>query len=377
MKKFYQIFAAVVIMIVGGFFLMELFASMAEEKPKEKQITPKRFVEAAPVYFKDYTTNIVASGRVMSSEQVNLSSEVQGRIAEGEVLLRKGASFKKGQVLVRIINPENTYNLKSQKSNFLNLLANALADLKLDYKESYNTWYDFFVSIKVEEPLPELPQIDDEQLKIFLSSRNILGNYYSIKSFEERVKKQVVVAPFNGSFTSVNLQEGSVANPGSIIGTIINTGYYEVEVPVEKNDIRWIKKGQSVKVIAESGYTDTLQGKIIRVAEFIDMQTQTIPVYVRIASVEGLTFEGDYYNCIFDDIKVKNSMEILRSAVFNHNEVFLVREGKLVKHAININKITEKTLFFSGVPEGDTIVTEALINANENMKVEVYESKKQ
>jgi multidrug efflux pump subunit AcrA (membrane-fusion protein) len=377
MKKFYQIFAAVVIMIIGGFFLMELFASMAKEKPKEKPVTPKRYVEAAPVNFNDYMTNIVASGRVMSAEQVNLSSEVQGRITEGEVSLRKGTSFKKGQVLVRIINPENTYNLKSQKSNFLNLLANALADLKLDYKESYNTWYDFFVSITVEDPLPELPKIKDEQLKIFLSSRNILGNYYSIKSFEERVKKQIIIAPFDGNFTSVNLQEGSVANPGSIIGTIINTSFYEVEVPIEKNDIRWLKKGQPVKVIAESGYTDTLKGKIHRIAQFIDMQTQTIPVYVRIPSVQGLTFEGDYYNCIFDDIKVKNSMEILRSAVFNHNEVFLVKEGKLVKHTININKVAEKTLFFNGVPEGDTIVTEALINANENMSVEIYESKKQ
>lgn len=377
MKKFYQIFAAVVIMIIGGFFLMELFASMAKEKPKEKTVTPKRFVQAAPVNFNDHITRIVASGRVMSAEQVNLSSEVQGRITEGDVSLRKGISFKKGQVLVRIINPENTYNLKSQKSTFLNLLANALADLKLDYKESYNTWYDFFVSIKVEDPLPDLPKIQDEQLKIFLSSRNILGNYYSIKSFEERVKKQIIVAPFDGNFTSVNLQEGSVANPGSIIGTIINTSYYEVEVPIEKNDIRWLKKGQSVEVIAESGYTDTLKGRIHRIAQFIDMQTQTIPVYVRIPSVQGLTFEGDYYNCIFDDIKVKNSMEILRSAVFNHNEVFLVKEGKLVKHTININKVAEKTLFFNGVPDGDTIVTEALINANENMSVEIYESKKQ
>jgi membrane fusion protein (multidrug efflux system) len=377
MKKFYQIVAAVLIMIAGGFFLMEIFASMAEEKPKEKPITPKRYVEAVPVEYKDYITNIVASGRVMSAEKVVVSSELQGRIAEGDVPLRKGSAFKKGQVLVRIINPENKYSLKSQKSNFLNILANVLADLKLDYKNAYDIWYNFFVSIKVDEPLPELPAIEDDQLKIFLSSRNILGNYYSIKSFEERVNKQVILAPFTGNFTSVNLQEGSVANPGSVIGTIINTGYYEVEVPVEKNDISWLKIGQNVQVIAESGYIDTLKGEIIRIAQFIDMQTQTIPVYVRIPSVQGLTFEGDYYNCIFDDIKVKNSMEILRSAVFNHNEIFLVKEGKLAKRMIDINKITEKSLFFSGVPEGDTIVSEALINANENMSVEVYESKKQ
>ena len=138
-----------------------------------------------------------------------------------------------------------------------------------------------------------------------------------------------------------------------------------------------MKKGQKVKVVAESGYTDTINGTIVRIAEFIDKQTQTIPVYVRIPSINGLTFEGDYYNCIFADIKVKNSMEIMRSAVFNHNEVFLVREGKLAKQTININKITQKSLFFSGLPEGDTVVTEALINANENMSVEVYESKKQ
>ncbi len=64
-------------------------------------------------------------------------------------------------------------------------------------------------------------------------------------------------------------------------------------------------------------------------------------------------------------------MEIPRASVFNHNQVFIVLDGKLVKKTINILKVNEKTLLFNGIEEGLEIVTESLINGKENTLAEI------
>lgn len=372
-KKFYRIFLAVLVFLGLGIVLLLTLESLKPEKTKQKPQKATRYVNAEKIVYKDYDAEIIASGRVMAIEQVNLSSEVQGKVFTGDVPLKKGAAFRKGQVLARIVNEEVTYNLKSQKSRFLMSLANVLADLKLDFPDAYNEWQVFFSAVNVHDDLPALPEINNKQLKIFLSSRNVLGDYYSIKSFEERVDKHTIIAPFSGNFTQVNMQEGSVINPGAVIGTIINTSTYEVEVPVEKNEVKWLEKGQKVKVVPEERTADTLMGTIVRIAQFKDPQTQSIPVYVKIPSKAGHVYEGDYYSCLFKDITVKSSMELPRSAVFNHNEIFLVQNSRLQKAVINIVKINEKTLFFNGLKEGEFIVNEALLNANENMQVKIID----
>ena len=68
---------------------------------------------------------------------------------------------------------------------------------------------------------------------------------------------------------------------------------------------------------------------------------------------------------------MKNVMEMPRNAVFNNNTVFAVEEGRLVKQTIDIQKINETTLLFSGLAAGTELVREPLVNALENAPVEI------
>jgi len=64
-------------------------------------------------------------------------------------------------------------------------------------------------------------------------------------------------------------------------------------------------------------------------------------------------------------------MEIPRKAVFNENEVFIVRDGLLIKEIIDIQKISRDKLYFTGLEAEEYIVTEPLINATENTRVKI------
>ena len=101
----------------------------------------------------------------------------------GDVPLRKGASFKKGQLLATIYKDEAELALKARKSKFLNNFTNILPDLNVDFPDDYPTYRKYFNQVDLNKPLPELPVPGNEKLKIFLSSRSILSDYYRITSY--------------------------------------------------------------------------------------------------------------------------------------------------------------------------------------------------
>ena len=335
----------------------------------------KRYVRAEPVVYSNVEVLVTATGRLASQQYVDISSEVQGMILDGNVRFKKGQSFKKGDLLVKIYDKEASLNLQSRKSRFLTSIANILPDFKIDFADSYDTWVDFFESIDIKQDLPDLPEIASSQEKIFLSSRNILSDFYSIRSEEERYRKHRIYAPFNGSFTNVYTEVGAIANPGSRLATIIQTDKLELEVPVETVDVQWISLNDEVYVTSEEG-TGNWTGKVIRIADFVDPGTQSISVFVSLYSTpENPLFQGEYLRAHFPGKVIRNSMEIPRNAVFNLDEVYTVEEGKLKKHRIEIKKVNESTLVFTGIDEGTLLVVEPLINVVENSSVEILEKR--
>jgi multidrug efflux pump subunit AcrA (membrane-fusion protein) len=144
-----------------------------------------------------------------------------------------------------------------------------------------------------------------------------------------------------------------------------------LEVPIDITDARWLKNGN--QVLVKSGNADKeWKGRISRISQTVDEATQSINVFVDINFNNAQPiYIGQYLTAIFQGIQLSNIMEIPRAAVFNTNEVFIVRDSLLSKSEIEIKKINQQTLFFNGIPEGIDIVTEPLINVSEKTKVKI------
>lgn len=360
---------AIAITLVLAIVISGALAGMKKNMKPPKTAPIVRKVESAMVEYTDIKTKVSGNGRVLSQYSVDLISEVQGKLLQGDIALKKGANFTKGQLLAKVYNTDALYTMKSSKSNFLNSLANILPDMKIDYKESYQTWVDFFESVEIEKDLPPLPQIASSQEKIFLSSRGILSTYYSIKSSEERLKKYNLYAPFSGAIQEVTLEVGSVANPGSRIAKLIKTSELEIEVPLQVAEAKWVRKGQKAVIKTESG-VEVGEGIVKREAGFVDPSSQSINVYVAVLPGSEKLYAGQYLRVEFPGMIIRNSMEIPRNAAFNNNMVYVVDSGYLAKSEVNILKTNEKTVIFNGLEEGAEIVVIPLANANANMPVQ-------
>jgi len=362
---------ALVVLSGFTFFVFMNLSGMGKSAEDEEKEPIKLYVKTEKVEYRINEATIKEMGRLTSQQTVDLSTEVQGQILPGDVLIRKGTKFSKGDLLVRIFDEEARNNLKASKSRFMNGIAAILPDIRIDFPESYSKYEKFFNSLEINEPLPELPKIDSDKEKVFLASRNILNDYFSIKSAEVRLSRYRLYAPFDGTFTMVYLEPGSVANPGSRIASMIRTDKLELEVPVRIDDAYWINVGDEVQVSTKDLHTHWT-GKVVRKSNFMDPSSQTLMIYIALESGKDKPlYQGQFLQAEFASKTLENSMEIPRNAVFEKNKVFTVENGKLKENQVNILKANETTVIFNGLPEGSLLVVEPLVNAREGVNVEI------
>ena len=363
-----------VLILLGGYLLMRQFASMKTLPPERPKVVSSNFVKVNQVAYRELDTEVVAYGRITSAQPLSLIAEVGGRLFRGSVLLKPGVNFRQGQLLYRINDAEVRLNLQSRKSEFLNLIASALPDFKIDFTDDYAAWQAYFESLEIDKPLKELPEVSSSKVKTFLATRNILRDYYSIRSAEENLRKYYVYAPYDGSIATVNLETGTVVNPGSTIATIIRTDELELEVPMEVSNVKWVKEGGTVEVTSEDG-SRSWSGEVTRIADFVDPNSQSINVYIRVdAGPDSGLYDGLYLRAIIPGSRLESAMEIPRRVLVNDDEVFVVEKGVLKTRKVNVQKVNQDQVLISpleanGLTEGDSLVVEAPSNAIENMRV--------
>lgn len=359
------------LILFGGIMAKNYLGSLKEPQPKKKPRESFTKVPVLPVKYQEQETQLSYFGRVGSFQSVALIAEVQGMIQRGSVNLKPGQRVSKGQLLFKIDDRETRLNLQSQKSQFMKSIADILADLQIDYPTSFPTWQKYFEEIQVDKPLAKLPEVKDMKEKTFLSTKGIFSSYYTILAQEERLTKYRSYAPFSGSVSEVFFEPGSVANPGTRIATIQRTSQLELILPVRSEDLKWLTRGTEVNVESEDG-SRQWKGKISRIGDQVDPNTQSVNVYVSITTdSKSSIFDGQYLRAILPGNVVQKAMSIPRSAIFDKDKVYLVKDGKLVKSEVTLHKVNPTTAIISGIPEGEQMVKEIPLNAVENLPVKV------
>lgn len=357
------------IFIVGlSYGIMKFLIAQKEEPPQIRLLKATRYVRALVISYGEVMSPISEQGRMASISQVDLSAEASGKIEAGDIMLKKGASFKKGDIIFSIYSDEAALALKARKSQFMNSVALLLPDISIDYPSYEDVFTSFFKKLDTENPLPVFPIVEDNQLKIYLASKNILSEYYSIRKDELQLSRHVIIAPFNGTLTEVYLEVGAYTNTGGKVASCINTDLLELEVPLIRADAHWVHIGDPVEIQADNS-DEVWKGTVIRKSQVVDETTQSQVVFVRVHNSGKALLAGEYLTASFSGRPVKGVMEIPRNAVFNSNVIFIVKNKRLVKEEINIIKVNTNSLLFNGPAEGDTLVTQSLINVFEGTRV--------
>ena len=300
---------------------------------------------------------LTSYGQIMPYSEVIVSVEVQGKLEKGGLSMKPGTNFRKGQVLYRINNEEAFYALTARKSSFANLILNALPDVELDFPSKIAKWTEFLNNIKIDSRMPELPPMTEKE-RLFMTSRNIISEYFNVMSQEARLDKYVYLAPFNGTVIETYAEPGAIANPGGQLAKIAKTGDFEVKVPISMEDLKLFKNESTVNFSDANG-TVVGNGKIIRVSDVVNKQTQSADVYYSISALES----ENIYNGMFLNVSIlnkkyeKKTMTLPVSAVKN-NKVNILDGDKVKQQQVLIVSSIPDSVFVTGLMDGQKVLLE-------------------
>lgn len=339
--------------------------SKASEKPMIRSSFSIPVVKTGIIENKSQGLIVELSGKLVARNRIDIFSEVNGVLESAD--FREGNRYGKGQVLVRINDSELRTSIKSQKSQLLNSISQILPDLAIDFPDQLQTWKDFHRSVTFDKPIPEMPRISDEKLKVYLSGKNVFTNYFAIKSQEERLTKHIIYAPFSGMLSEADINSGTLVRAGQRLGSFIQPGAYELEASVSLDDLAYIHVGDEV-IMRSPELAKTWKGKILRINETLDPTTQSVQVYVGVNGQE--LKEGQYLTAEVQGSELENVAEIPRKYLLDGDAIFFVQEDSvLTKKSVDIRYKGNEVIYIGGAKEGSVYLDQVLNSAYDGMIV--------
>ena len=364
-------------LIIGFFVLVNflIFKALTFGKREEEEKENKVFVStlsATQVKNVEEEFSVNAFGNVSSFRSVDVSSEVQGKLSKGKVELKPGVKFRKGDLLFSIYDVEARYNIRSRKSSFITLIANILPDIKTDFASEYEKWNDYIKSIKLNKTLPQLPVWTSDKEKIFLSTKNILTEYFSIKSQEEQLKKYYVSAPFNGTITDVYINDYSIVNPGVKVMRIVETSNYEIEVSVPVSQLNEVKVGTKASILTTVGDLKG-EGTVVRISEVLNKNTQSVNVYIKAVALDHQNFIDGEYVKVHLNVEGKHKGLRIPSQAIHNQSVYVYTKHDSLLHQKNISILDESAqgVFVTGLNDADILITQEVLHHQDSTKYNV------
>lgn len=356
------------LMLFGGAYMFRHFKNQKappKRKPPKKELL--RVVATLPVEMQNQITQLDVQGRLVAFNKIDVIAEVSGRMTESAQAFKVGSYFKKGDALLVIDDAEPRLSLLAQKASLMNAITQMMPDLKIDYPDAFQDWKTYLDQFDVKQSLRSFPETNNEQTKYYITSRNLHSQFYTIKSLEERLSKYRVIAPFSGVLTQTSINTGSLVRSGQKMGELMNTNNYELEASIRLTDLKYIKSGSTVQLYS-TDMEGAWRGKVKRVSDQIDPNTQTVIAYI---GVTGKNLrEGMYLRGTVNGKSVADAMEIPRDLLVNDNSIFTINpDSTLQLIPIKVENIGEDKALVSGLNSSAILLGKMFPGAYNGQKV--------
>jgi multidrug efflux pump subunit AcrA (membrane-fusion protein) len=347
---------------IGFIILSKMKKSPKKDLKKTSIITPYLVVKNTTV-----PLILEGSGQVKAKDRIDIYSEVNGILQKTGQDFRTGVHFKKGDLMIKIDDSEYRASLYAKRSDFENLITALLPDIKLEFPEEFDKWYQYLTSLDIDKPLKPLPEVQSQKEKFFITGRKVYSTYFSIRNMETRLEKYNIRAPFNGVVTQSNVNPGTLIRVGQKIGALSNNDVFEIEISLKALDANLIHPGDQAKIVStEDG--QEMNGVVARINSAIDISTQTVSVFIE--SRDKKLREGMFVKAKIHSGNLKNVYEIPRDILTENRWVYVIQDDStLQRKEIHAVRFLKRTVIVDGFPDGMKIVSRNIPGIFPGLKV--------
>ncbi|WP_076925847.1 efflux RND transporter periplasmic adaptor subunit [Pseudoalteromonas sp. EB27] len=358
---------AIIITLAVGAFIALIVSKQISGDEKQAE------VNIAQVELGDIADSIMASGNLVFNTQVQLRSEVTGRV--DKIFVQEGQGVKQGDMLMRLdttafesevtrskaILRATEIEIKHSRTRLTNLERQLtrqkdLYDVGLGNQESYENI----------ESARDLAKIDIESR---IESYN--QAQASLQIAQDRLSKSVFRAPMSGLLASVNIKEGEtvIAGTTNIIGSdlmlVADPSAILAELRVDETDIASIKLNQKANIYAAAYPNKPFSGTVINIGTSAKNQAGSqglsFKVKVLLDTTERQLYAGMSCRAEIATSIAENGLKLPIEAIHKEDDKTFVwrlnSDNTVSKIAITVGISSDiEQAITDGLNEGDNIV---------------------
>jgi multidrug efflux system membrane fusion protein len=358
MTRWFIIIGILLAVLVGGLVGFNAFRShmiaqfFANNKP------PPVTVTAAEAKTEVIPNTLRAVGELAAVHQVNVTSDVSGRITD--ILFTAGTHVTKGTPLVQLFD-------KPDQGDLANFKAQAkVAELSLD-------------RAKQLAARQFGPQATVDQAQAAYDQANA-----GIAKTEAIISQKLVRAPFDGALGVRHVEVGQFLTAGTQIVSLTDLSTLFANFTVTEKDSGTLAVGQTVRVVVDAYPGRTFDGKITTIEPQISTDTRNIRVQATIANPDGILKPGMFATTTVvlpDKPAVITVPETAVDYTLYGDSVYLIQEkkgddGKTSLNAVRTfvrtgDRVNGRAVISTGLKAGDKVVAVGQLKLQSGAAVEV------
>ena len=361
------------VIFIGIFFAFII--SISSPKPKKGIEFPK----PTPVFYEelkkqDITLRVKTNGEVKPLNEINLISQVSGKIIDAADEFVDGGIIKAGSPLVWVDDRDYQLAVISAESNVAKakkLLEREIAESELarrDWKE---------LGIGDANPLTlRIPQLKEAEANVNAANANL-------ERAKLNLERTVVTLPFQGIIKKKITGIGQFVGAGSILATAFSTEEVLIALPLTDYELSYLGlplayQGQyssspEVKFISNiSNKKYEWNGRITRTAGSIDPPTRLVYVYAEVLNPYDTSPPlaiGMFVDAEIEGKKISDAFLIPNSSITDDTFINTIDDENYLRiKEVEVLGVVDDYLVIKGdIKEGVRVVTSPLNNAEDGM----------
>lgn len=313
----------------------------------------------------DIVSKVNAEGILRASNQVQIGSDVMGRLVE--IKVNEGDRVKKGDVLCII--EQNTYLARlNQAKASLDFLRTKLSKAEEDLMRSKELF---------ESKLISREQHEQQRLSYEMAKADADAALEAYNEAKENYNKTVIRSPVSGEVVQINKEEGemvvmgTISTPGSVIMTIAERSKMMVKALIDETEIVKIEPEQHALIEVDALSDTTFDGKVTRIGGIPESSVYSyeeavnFPIEIEIEGSPVRLYPGMSASCeitvgVRDSVVVIPYTSLGRKTVEGKEcDVVFVTNGRNAKLVpVKVGMTGKNGIeIIDGVSDGDTVLT--------------------
>ncbi|MCE3296304.1 MAG: hypothetical protein K0R65_2018 [Crocinitomicaceae bacterium] len=324
-----------------------LISACGEEEKKDLGTANAKpsVVEVVKVEPTDVLREISVPGTIIPNEELQLYSEISGRIQK--INFREGQTVSKGAILVQM----DSDVLRAQRKE-------QLVALELAKKDEAR-----------KKSLLDSKGISLEEYE--RSASNLASVEAQIDLINVQISKTVIRAPFSGRIGLRRVSEGAFITNTTLITSLVQENPIKVEFAVSERYAGAVKSGQTIEFKLDRG-EKTYTAKVYAYEPVIDEGTRMLSIRA------SLNNDGKLISGSFVAVKYNLGMEVNAFMVptesivpiLKGQKVLVARGGKVVEIPVEVGiRTADKVQVIGDLQAGDQVLISGLLAVRPGMPV--------